>query len=98
MSQVQRTPVSSFEVSLDFPPSSKFERERRAFARLLPTLMTKHSGQYVAIHDEAVVDAGKDRLEVAIRVLERVGNVDIYVGLVGDQPEPVSRSGVNRPY
>jgi hypothetical protein len=85
-----------FEVRLDQPTPSKFERERGAFLRLLPQLLVTHPGQYVAIHDEQIADSGTDRLEVAMRVLRRVGNVDIYVGLAADQPEPVCRSGVRR--
>ena len=64
--------------------------------RLLPRIFADYRGQYVAIHDEKVVDSGPGRLEVALRVLRRIGNVDIYVGLVSDQPELVSRSGVRR--
>lgn len=87
---------TTFEVSLPQPSGSKLERERRAFARLLPRLLTTHPGQYVAIHHEQVVDSGPDRLNVALRVLRSVGNVDIYVGLVGDQPPPLARFGVRR--
>jgi hypothetical protein len=88
---VQALPLAA-EVVLPVEPLTKFEREQAAFTRLLPT----HRGQYVAIHDEQVIDTGTNRLEVALRVLKRVGNVDIYVGLVSHQPEPVSRSGVRR--
>ncbi len=96
MSVSQTASMSTFEVFLSQQPGSKFERERRAFSRLLPQLLASHAGEYVAIHDEQVADAGCNRLEVALRVLKRIGNVDIFVGLVGEQPEPVSRSGVRR--
>jgi hypothetical protein len=92
------TTLQKFEVGLDLPPASKFERERRAFFRLLPQLLNDYRGQYVAVHDEQVVDSGPDRLSVALRVLGRVGNVDIYVGLVSAQPEPLARSGVRRQF
>ena len=46
--------------------------------------------------NKQVVDDGPTRLEVAMRVLHRIGNVDIYVGLVSDQPETPLRSGVRR--
>jgi hypothetical protein len=96
MSLLQATSTAFFEVVLDNEPGSKFERERRAFHRLLPELLTSHRGQYVAIHNEQVADAGPRRLDVALGVLQRVGNVDIYVGLVTDQEQPVYRSGVRR--
>jgi hypothetical protein len=78
------------------PPHSKWEREYRAFQRLLPQLLRTHCGQFVAIHDEQVIDSDRDAMTLILRVLARVGNVDIHVGLVTDQPESVSRSGVVR--
>ena len=94
MSQVART--ETFEVRLPEPTSTKFERDRRAFHLLLPDLLQTHLGQYVAIHDEQVVDSGPERLEVAMRVLARVGPTDIYVGLVSVVPERAYSSGVIR--
>ncbi len=70
---------------------TKWEREYEAFRRLLPALMSTHRGQYIAIHDGQVVESGNDRLEVIFRALEKVGNVDIHVGLVIDQPETAIR-------
>ena len=69
------------------PPLTKWEREYRAFRQLLPQLLPTHRGQYVAVHDGQVVEAGPDRRTVIFRALEKVGNVDIHVGLVTDQPE-----------
>lgn len=69
---------------------SKFEREQRAFLRLLPGLLQTHRGQYVAIHDERVTDSGPDRGEVVRRTLDRV-RADIFVGLVTEQPPSDTR-------
>jgi hypothetical protein len=88
--------AAGFEVRLPEVLPSKFDREKRAFLRLLPALRVTHSGQYVAIHDEQVVDSGPDQAEVALRVLRRIGSVEIYVHFVGDEPQPVFRSGVVR--
>jgi hypothetical protein len=38
----------------------------------------------VAIHDEQVVDCGDDKVALALRVLNKIGNVDIHVGFVSD--------------
>jgi hypothetical protein len=78
------------------PPRTKWEREYQAFRQLLPQLLATHRGQYVAIHEGTVVDSGDDKLALALRVLAQVGNVAIHVGLVSEEPEPVSRSGVRR--
>src|SRR5437764_11111793 len=94
MSEVITVPAPVIELSAE--PRTKWEREHQAFRRLLPQLLTTHRGQYVAIHDGQVVDSGDDRLALALRVLARVGNVDIHVGLVTEESEPVSRSGVRR--
>ncbi len=69
-------------------PLPKGEREYRAFQRLLPGLLATHAGQYVAVHEENVVDAGPDDLELVQRVHERIGYVPIHVGLVV-HPQPL---------
>jgi hypothetical protein len=78
------------------PPRSKWEREYRAFQRLLPQLLLTEYGQYVAIHEERVIDSDLDEMALITRVLARIGNIDIHVGLVTDQPAAVYRSGVVR--
>lgn len=66
--------------------TSKWERERNAYWRLLPALLSQYRGQYVAIHDGQVVDSGPNQVELALRVYRRFGYVPIYVGLVSDEP------------
>ena len=83
-------------LDLPVPRRNKWEHEYLAFRRLLPQLLATHKGQYVAIHDGQVVDCGEDKLALALRVLAKVGNVAIHVGLVTEEPEPIARSGVRR--
>ena len=83
-------------VNLPPPPRTKWEREYRAFQRLLPQLLATHHGQYVAVHNEQVVDSGDNKLALALRVLAKIGNVSIHVGRVTEEPEPIARSGVRR--
>jgi hypothetical protein len=73
------------------PPASKWEREKRAFQRLLPELLKSHAGKYVAIHDEQVVDSDTNELALIERVLQRVGNVSIHVGFVSERALPPLR-------
>ena len=80
-----------FEVFLDMGPRTKYERERAAFRRLLPGLLEAHRGRYVAIHEEQVLDHDADEMALIERVLRRVGNVAIHVGLVTDQPPAPAR-------
>lgn len=64
----------------------KWERERRAFLRLLPGLLSGNFGKYAAIHDEKVVEIGDTPLETVERAYTRFGYVPIFVGLISDQP------------
>ncbi len=86
----------AIDVSLAGTTPSKFDRERSAFFRLLPALLGTHLGQYVAIHNEQIVDCGPDRLSVAHRVHSKIGATDIYVELVDTGVRPPCRSGVIR--
>jgi hypothetical protein len=91
-------PITLPALSFEFLPSgrNKWEREYQAFQQLLPQLLATHRGRYVAIHEGQVVDSGTEKLDLALRVLSRVGKVPIHVGLVIDEPERISRSGVRR--
>jgi hypothetical protein len=75
-------------------PRTKFDRERLAFARLRPQLLSSYRGQYVAIHDEKVVGSGSDLREVAFEAYAKFGYIPIYVDLVTDEtPRPVRIRG-----
>lgn len=69
---------------------TKWEREYRAFQKLLPSLLRTHRGQYVAIHEEQVVDSGDDEIALARRVFAKVGNVPIHIGIVSESL-PIAR-------
>lgn len=69
----------------------KWEREQRAFFRMLGSLLTSYQGQYVAIHDRAVVASGPDVVAVALQAYSAHGRQPIYVDLVTDHPVPAVR-------
>jgi hypothetical protein len=73
------------------PPPSKWEREYRAFLRLLPQLLQTHRGKYVALHEGQLVDSGEDEIALASRVWAKYGYVPIHVDLVTEQPPPLAR-------
>jgi hypothetical protein len=64
------------------PPLSKGDRETLAFRRLLPQLLSQYAGEFVAIHDEQVIDHDSSDIELIQRVHARIGYVPIHVGLV----------------
>jgi hypothetical protein len=71
------------------PEDAKLRQEHEALLRMWPELLKTHQGQYVAIHDGQLVEAGPDKVAVALRAYKRFGYVPIYVHLVTDQPQPV---------
>jgi hypothetical protein len=72
-------------------PRDKWQRGQQAFRRLLPGLLVSHRNQYVAIHEEKVVESGTDKLDVAGKAYARFGYLPIFVSLVSDQPVPLVR-------
>jgi hypothetical protein len=68
------------------PPEDKFLKEQRAVHRLLPELLQSHRNEFVAIHEEQVVESGTDQIDVAERAYARFGYVPILVTLVTSQP------------
>jgi hypothetical protein len=88
MHQVKRTSVlPAPKIGLAPPGEDKWEKERRAFHRLRPSLLRNHLGKYVAIHQSKVVDSGVDQIALAMRVYKRFGYVPIYVGQVLAEPQ-----------
>jgi hypothetical protein len=73
------------------PGEDKWNRERRAFQRLRPSLLRTHLGKYVAIHEGKVVDSGKDKIALALRAYSRFGYVPIFVTQVLAEPAPPVR-------
>ena len=89
MSQVDITPAPALCPVVIADP--KWDREHRAFLRLLPSLQETHRGRFVAIHDEKVVGSGDDQIDVALAAYAEFGYVPIFVGQVSDIPQPVAR-------
>src|SRR5437773_9922591 len=73
------------------PRGDKWDDERRAFRRLLPSLVRSHRGKYVAIHQSKVVDTDADQVALALRAYERFGYLPIYVGQVSVEPPRPAR-------
>ena len=84
MTQAEVLPAPELEAFVH--GKSKWEQERSAYWRLLPTLVSKYRDQYVAIHEGQVVDSGTNQVELALRVYRRFGYIPIYVGLVSNDP------------
>ena len=46
----------------------QWERERQTFLNLDSALLQTHSGKFVAIHEEKVVDSDADEVQLGLRV------------------------------
>ena len=66
------------------------EREREAYERLEPELLSLYKGQYVAIREGQVIDSDPDEMTLVQRVYEKLGYGPMYVRKVG-APLPVRR-------
>jgi PHD/YefM family antitoxin component YafN of YafNO toxin-antitoxin module len=71
------------------------EREREAYERLEPELLSLYKGQYVAIREGQVIDSDPDEMTLVQRVYEEFGYGPMYVREVG-APLPVRRIGSPR--
>lgn len=89
MSEVIEYPAP--DLSLVKPPETAWERERRAFRELLPTLRQKFDGEVVAIRGGQVVASGLDRVAAALDAYSRLSYGPLYLGHVTDTPPPPAR-------
>ena len=80
------TTLPAPDLSLTETTPASWQIERRAFLRLLPSLLATHQGQYVAVYQERVIAEGPDQIEVAKQAYAIAGYVPIYVGLVTSEP------------
>lgn len=63
------------------------EREEVAFHRLHPDLRRDYPGQFVAIHNETVVDHDGDQVALFLRVRQRFPGQFVWVAPVRESPE-----------
>jgi hypothetical protein len=73
------------------PPKSKWEREYAAFRQLLPALLKTYPGEFVAVHDGAVVAHGSDEVAVIQSAHAKAGYVAIHVGRVTPELDRIAR-------
>lgn len=64
--------------------NEKWLRERQAFREMLPELIARHPGKYVAVHAGRVVGTGDDPKRLAIDAYAAHGYVAIFVGLASE--------------
>jgi glycerophosphoryl diester phosphodiesterase len=59
-------------------------------------LLLTRRGQFVAIHDEQVIDSDRDEMTLIARVLARIGNAEMAA--TAESPFNTSRLFIRRPF
>jgi|GEM_PF-6926418 len=66
----------------------KIDRERRHYETCHPVLVQSYLGQYVAIHEEAVIGSGPDGHELAREMRQKYSRIPIAIIRVEESSEP----------
>ncbi|HEY3352663.1 MAG TPA: type II toxin-antitoxin system prevent-host-death family antitoxin [Polyangia bacterium] len=93
--RAQLGPVTATPGS-DAKPSARmaeWQAQRAAFARLLPRLLRRLRGRYVAIRDGRVIASDADHDRLFERVWPRLGGRACFIGRVGGPPPLVEMPG-----
>lgn len=77
--QVVETAVQAY---LDHIEREKIHTETEAFWRMYTDLQKQYLGEYVAVHEEQVVDHDQDVLRLEQRVVDRLGDIAILIAPV----------------
>ena len=65
---------------------AKLRQEIAAYEAMHPTLKQEYLGQWVAVHDQELVDHDRDDVRLRQRVRARYGNSTVLIRQVGEQP------------
>ncbi len=86
MDDVTVMELPAFDTWAPVPPPNPLADEERAFARLLPELLTTHKGQYVAVLGGKVVGSGAEEVATLKQAYADYGYCPILCQLVTDKP------------
>ncbi|MDM8527732.1 DUF5678 domain-containing protein [Anaerolineales bacterium HSG24] len=70
---------------------AKIKREISAYQQLHPKLREKHLGQWVAIHNQTLVDYDDERVNLYRRIRAKYGQTAILIRQVMEHPTPEIR-------
>ncbi len=85
LEELIRNYINSKRSFFDLELMEAFERERKAFKRMLPRLKKRYAGMYVAVKNGEVVSAAHSKEEAATKAYKKFGYTLIYVGYVGEE-------------
>ena len=74
---------------LDYLSEQQLEAEIQAFEQMYAHLKTRYLGQYVAIHNGALVDTDVDCETLFLRIQKQYGDLTVLIRQVGETPDEV---------
>lgn len=77
----------AIESALDQLEWEKLRLEQEAYANLLPSLLKTHAGEYVALHEGAVIATGANLQELHVQVYYLLGDIPVLFKRVSAEPE-----------
>lgn len=66
--------------------SNKLKQEEEAYLKMHSWLKENYFGEYIAIHNEELVDHDKSLDALGNRIYERFGNIPIWISKVREKP------------
>ena len=78
----------AIESTLDQLEWEQLRLEQEAYANLLPSLLKTHEGEYVALHEGAVIATGANLRELHVQVYYLLGDIPVLYKRVSADPEP----------
>ncbi len=78
----------AIESTLDQLEWEKLRLEQEVYASLLPALLKTHEGEYVALHEGAVIATGTSLRELYVQVYTLLDDIPVLFRRVSAEPEP----------
>lgn len=73
----------------DAKRDAAMRREEAAFHRLHPSLYKKHAGEYVAIHNEQLIDSDSDQVALYRRTRQQYPGEFVWITPINESPDEV---------
>ena len=70
---------------VELPDDPEFEAQKRAFEKIPPENLAPYHGRFVAARDGQILDSDIDFIALDDRILERFGDVPIYITKIGER-------------
>lgn len=83
----QQVIITFLEEALVDPQDDPLVQEEAAFIAMHDQLREKYFGEYVAIHNQTLVDHDKDLERLSLRISKRFGTEPVWIAPVHESPQ-----------